>query len=489
MAARTRSNRVQQIVLGVIVGLIVLAFVFVFGQPSGQRGASVVADVDGESVRRAAFEYTRGRFQNALSSPEGGDSAFEDQLDRMALEAVTQNYIMAQEARTLGLRVSDGEIAAEICGQPVFQGGCDPEIVERLWRRIGFSSERDFTDEVRRELLIRKLTRVITSPIRVSEATAEEALRRDRVELRLRYVAARGAAFAAQVAVGDEEAEALAAAEPERIRAAYERRIGEFQQPEQVRARHILFTGDGAMERAQQAKARIEAGQDFVVLANEVSEDEATRELGGDLGFFPQGRMVAALDEAAFTAELRTLVGPVESERGIHLLRVEERREALDRSVEQVSLELARDAIRADRARDLAREAADQLVGLLAAGQGFAEAARSLGLDVDETIAFRPAEPLVPGIGRVPGLRDAATRLTPEEPHSLRVFGSGDVFYVISLANRRELDAEALAAELPPTRERMLAQARSRVMAEWYRQRREELVQSGRLAHYPLYEN
>ncbi len=489
MAKRAR-NRIQQIGFGIVVGLIALAFVLVFGQPSAGPGRVAVAEVNGEVVRVDAYEFFRAQIENLqrpLQPPGGSDRAFSEQLDRLALETMLRRYILAQDARALGLRVSDEEVRREICEQPVLQtdGRCDPELFRRFLTRVGFDTERSYTQELRRDLLVRKLTRLLTSPVRISDQAVLDGLRRAQVELRLHYAISRGDAFAAELTVPPEDAAAFAEAQPDRIAAAYEARRDEFQQPESIRARHMLFTGDDALERAQEARRRLEAGEDFVALATRLSEDEATAELGGDLGFFPRGRMLEAFEEAAFAAQPRTVVGPVGTERGQHLIRVEERRPGIDRSVAEVGPELAAELLRQDLARAAARGAAERMTALLAAGKAFAEAALEAGLEAEVTPFFRPSEPLVPGIGQVPGLVEAALALTPESPHSRWVFGSQDAFYAVSLAERREPDEQALAAELEPARERLLAVARNRVVESWYRRRREEIEQAGGLTRFP----
>ena len=336
MANRAR-NRIQQIGFGIVVALIALAFVLVFGQPSGAPVRGPIAEVNGEIVPRDAFEFFRARLENQqrpLQPSGGSDRAFAEQLDRIALESMLRRYILAQDAAALGLRVSDEEIRREICEAPVFQtdGRCDPELLKRFVVQTGFDSERSWTGELRRDLLVRKFTRLLTSPVHVSDQAVLASLRRAQVELRLHYAVARRAAFIEQIEVLEPDALAFAAAQPERIAAAYESRRDDFQRPEAIRARHMLFTGEDALERAQKALGRLEAGEDFVSLATRLSEDEATAELGGDLGFFPRGRMLAPFEEAAFSAQERTVVGPVETERGQHLIRVEERRHGRERN-------------------------------------------------------------------------------------------------------------------------------------------------------------
>ena len=105
---------------------------------------------------------------------------------------------------------------------------------------------------------------------------------------------------------------------------------------EHVHARHVLVD---TPEEAERMLAQLQAGADFATLAKTYSQDTSTRESGGDLGFFPQGILVAPeVEQAAFALQPGQFSGVVSSALGYHIVQVVERDPARPVSSENMRL-------------------------------------------------------------------------------------------------------------------------------------------------------
>ena len=122
----------------------------------------------------------------------------------------------------------------------------------------------------------------------------------------------------------------------EAVRDYYDAHPQEFQEPEQVRASHILISTKPADPNADPNEARLVArqgaedllkqvreGADFAALAKEHSSCPSSAK-GGDLGLFTRGRMVKPFEEAAFAMKVGETSDVVETKFGYHIIRVTE---------------------------------------------------------------------------------------------------------------------------------------------------------------------
>jgi peptidyl-prolyl cis-trans isomerase SurA len=87
---------------------------------------------------------------------------------------------------------------------------------------------------------------------------------------------------------------------------------------------------DAARRRAGEIIERVRGGEDFTVLAKQLSEDDSSKDHGGDLGWFKRGELPTAWETELFAAEAGELRGPIDGPRGVAVFKVlESKRDAV----------------------------------------------------------------------------------------------------------------------------------------------------------------
>ena len=448
-----------------ILVFVVLVFIFFvwadFGTGIGNQGPGgpqVAAYVGDEEVTLTEFERQYRQLEGMYGQIYGNrmtpEMARQMGLPMQALNQAVNMEILLAEARDMGLEVTDDELRDNILQEPTFKDEQGRFIGEERYQemvrnRLGYASPAMFEQSLREELLVRKLMDILNANLYVSDKEVEEAYREQVEKARIRYIQLPRTRFAQNAQVTDAEARdyfakhtqeyrlpeqreaAYLLVDPAQLaakvpvdeaaqRAYYQEHKEEYAQPEQVHARHILIKTEGRTDADAQkilegARARLAKGEDFGVLARELSEEPAAKTSGGDLGFFGREQMVPAFSEAAFGAQPNTLAGPIKTEFGWHLIQVLEKRPAGTQPFEQVKPMIAQ-RLSADRTAEMAEAKARELAQRLAKDKpANADALKPLanaadGVTFGETGPFSRQEP-VSGLGFAPAFNTAAFTL------------------------------------------------------------------------------
>ena len=133
------------------------------------------------------------------------------------------------------------------------------------------------------------------------------------------------------------------------IKEYYEANKGKYSKGASVHAKHILVDNE---EKCTELLNAITSGEKvFEDVAKESSTCPSGAN-GGDLGEFGRGQMVKEFEDAAFAAEIGHIVGPVKTQFGYHLIKVEDKKEAGESNLEEV-----KDQIRAELSQKKQEEA------------------------------------------------------------------------------------------------------------------------------------
>ena len=370
----------------VFLGAIAIVFIF-WGIQFESSVNAAAAKVNGEEISmqevQRAWQDRQNELQQTLRD-ELPESLVKSEQQRL-LEDFIRRELLVQRASDAGYRVSDADLVEAIAAIPALQvdGKFSRDRYAAVLRSQG-RTETQFENDFRRDLEVSQLSNAIG----VAAFALPGELRR-RVELEgetrdVEYAVLPAAGFAAGAAVT-----------PEQISAWYEKNAADFRTPESVdlqyvrldladvaagvevtedalreyytqvaperyvsterrRARHILIEAGAddaaARTKAEQLVARAKGGEDFAALASENSDDPGSKGQGGDLGWATRESFVAPFSDALFAMVPGEIRGPVQTQFGYHVIRLEEVDAAHQRSFEEV-----RDEIEADFRRERAQ--------------------------------------------------------------------------------------------------------------------------------------
>ncbi|MDD3519056.1 MAG: SurA N-terminal domain-containing protein [Chromatiales bacterium] len=152
--------------------------------------------------------------------------------------------------------------------------------------------------------------------------------------VRLAYVELSERALVAQITVDEDEVRRYFDDHADRYATPEERRVSIIL----ARVGHDAGAADerAARERIEALATRIQAGEDFAVVAREGSDDELSRTNGGDIGFIARGDMDPALDAVVFTLPVGTASVPLRTAQGFQLAQVTEIKPAVGKPYDEV---------------------------------------------------------------------------------------------------------------------------------------------------------
>lgn len=363
MLQRIRDNASGPIAY-FIVGLISLVFgVWGIGSYFTENPDPPVAKAGGVEITKfelqRAYDRRRQRLQELMGDSFDPDMIEPERFRRDVLEGLVQEAQLRQYARDAGYRVTDDELLQALRAEERFQveGRFSPERYRSLLSQAGIPAGA-FEAGLREDLLVRQVRDGLLESSFVTHRAVAADYRLDKQRRQVAYLEFDSEALLDDVTVTDDDIRAHYDANPqaftrlervklayvevdreelaleadpeeEFLRALYEReKETRFHTAERRRARHILVRVDGAPDAArrqiQSLGGELEQGADFAELARKHSDDEATAENGGRLGWINRGDRSGKFEETLFALEEGGVSAPVKTDAGWHLIKLEE---------------------------------------------------------------------------------------------------------------------------------------------------------------------
>jgi parvulin-like peptidyl-prolyl isomerase len=278
---------------------------------------AVVVRVGDRIITRSMYERRLRDMDNEIvqTSPADQVAARKQELRNRMVDELINELLIKDRADRIGIAVTDAEIK---------------DAIVRLKQQYNISTDKEF-----------------------EESLKQSGMSRAEMEIRLRDTLITNKVFS-------RELRNRAELDDRELRERYDREKETYRLPERARLREIVLLRpdnpalvDAARERANSVAATLKApGADFAKSASEVS-DSGTKAKGGDLGEVARGELLPDLDKAVFNATAGTVIGPIETKSGWHILKVEQRLPSEIPAFESIKDRLRKEASEETFNRDL----------------------------------------------------------------------------------------------------------------------------------------
>jgi peptidyl-prolyl cis-trans isomerase D len=394
-----------------------------------------VASIGSESISAREFQTAYRTSVDRMRGQITPEMMRAFHFERQILDNLITQHVMIEEARRLGLDVTPAEVEQKILENPVFRENgvfIGRARYEAILSQNNFSVE-DFESAMTNEILRDKLRSFVTASVNVTDKDVEEEYKRRNEKAKIDYFVIDAAKLDNKVTVSEKDERdyyeknkakytipekrkakyvffeslklrAESKATDDELRQYYEQHKDEYTLPERVKAQHILFKTQGKTpeeiekikEKARGVLERAKKGEDFSGLAKQFSED-STAAAGGDLGDFGRGQMVPEFEKAAFSMGVGAISDLVQTQFGIHIIKVNSKQERRERPFEEMK-EAVRPIVETRKAEQRGSELAQQAAVDLVSNKDLDAVAKKYNAQVKETPLIEPGQ-AIPDLG------------------------------------------------------------------------------------------
>ena len=385
-----------------LLGFVALTFVtwggFSVNSQKVVSGGRVAAWVNETPITIREFE--NHYYQQAESMRRQLGAAFTPELEkrlnlrRATFQQLVQEKLQLEEAKRLGIEISDGEVAYRIQETPSFQVGGQYD--EARYKRVLQDNRlrrRQFEERQRRALAVLRLRDYIGLGASINNSEIDAAFRWENEQIRVDILPVKPEFLSAGISSKPEEIKAYYeknkqafrlgerrkaqwwylpyeavskdyAFKDEALKTHYRESLSRYKQKESVTISQILLkvAPDAKKEAFEKAKSKLSAllrkkilgGESFAELAKANSEGPAASK-GGELGTYERGQILPEIEKVVFSQKEGEVSEPIQTSFGVHLIRVNKRNPAATLSFEAVRVKVEA-SLRDKRARVEAKE-------------------------------------------------------------------------------------------------------------------------------------
>ena len=507
-----------------ILGIIIVVFVFYFGSMGGKQRAERIAIIDGKPIVYADFQR---EYQNLIDvyRQRFGQEMTEEMvkglnLKQQALDNLINQAVILKKAEEMNIRVTDDDVKAAILAYPAFQrdGVFDQRIYEQTLRASKMAPEE--FEEIQKKMLITvRLEDLIQDGVKVSDQEALELYRMQKEKINIDFIQISPQTFAKEIRPAPADLEAFLKAHE-----------GQFRVPEQVQLKYLAFMGQDHATTAKITDAEIsdyykknssqwKKGDKVPPLAE--VRDLVAAELGKIGGMYaaadqakkahdtiyqeenleayaaqhkltPRTTALFRLNEppAEFKAitdfvkvvsrlEKQEISRGLRGENGYYIIQVVSRKAPYLPGLKEVEAEVEKQH-RDVEAKRLAKKEADELIARLKKGDDLEGVAGEKGLKVTETGLFQLGG-TVPKLGSSGELAEALIQIAEKKPYPEQAYWVDGNYVIFKFKARGKVDDAEFATQKDAIIQYLARTKKAETIKAWIEGSKAVLVKDGSL--------
>jgi peptidyl-prolyl cis-trans isomerase D len=508
----------------IILGIIVVVFVFYFGSMGGKQRTERIAMIDGKPIVYADFQR---EYQNMLDMYRQrlGQGLTEEMLKALnlkqqALDNLINQAIVLKKAEEMNIRVTVEDVKATILSYPAFQrnGVFNEQIYEQTLRTNKMSPE-EFEDIQKKMLITARVEDLIQDGVKVSDQEIHDLFLMQKEKINLDFVQITPQGFVAGLKPSQADLEAFLKA-----------REGQFRNPDQVQVKYLAFMardyaaatkisdveindyyernkpqwkkGDkvqplaevrdriieelrqiggmyAAADEAKKAHDTIYQDENFDAYAAQKKLTIHTTPLFRINDVPPEFKPIADFVKIVSRLEQKEISRVLQGEKGYYIVQVTARKAPYVPALKEIEAEVEKQ-YRATEAKRLAKKEADDLLVRLKKGERLESVAKEKGMKVMETGLFQPGD-TVPRLGASTELTAALFQISERKPYPEQTYLVDGNYVILRFKQRGSVDEAEFASQKNSIANFMVRTKKAAAVKSWIEGSKDALVKEGRL--------
>ncbi|MCE5265272.1 MAG: SurA N-terminal domain-containing protein [Deltaproteobacteria bacterium] len=508
----------------IILGIIVVVFIFYFGSMGGKQRTERIAMIDGKPIVYADFQR---EYQNLIEMyRQRLGQALTDEmlkalnLKQQALDNLVNQAVIMKKAEEMNIRVTTEDVKAAILAYPAFQrnGVFNERLYEQTLHASKLSPEE--FEEIQKKMLITiQVEDLIQDGVKVSDREIHDLYMMQKEKIDVDFVQISPQSFAAGIKPAQADLESF-----------LKTREAQFRVPEQVQLRYLAFLARdyaaGAKisdaeiaEYYDKNKAQWKRGDKVLTLAEvrgriadelaqvngmyaaadaaKKAHDTIYQEENFD-GYATQHKLtiqttplfrigdppaefkpMADFAKIVSRLEKKEISRPLQGEKGYYIVQAAAKKAPYVPALKEIEAEVEKQ-YRDAEAKRLAKKAADDILARLKKGDGWQSVAQEKGLKVVETGLFQPGG-AVPKLGSSPELNEGLFQISEKKPYPEQAYLVDGNYVILRFSKRGSVDESEFASQKNAIATYLLRTKKAEVVKSWIEGSKAALVKEGRL--------